>query len=282
MTRPSLPGGMAAARASTSVVRPPSGWRAAAEDRAGPADDRATVADGAPTTHGVGQGVAEQPPRGVQRRRGTTMRTAPLVPSDRPATPGAMAPVPRLPSGPSPAPTTTGRPAGSRPGRSRGEAAASPSWARSRAAAPSGCRRARRPGVPVRLSMSSRPVPDADDSSVDLTGRRGQDEVLEPHPPARAGGDSGSCWANHLSFVNGVIGWTGVPGPVELEGQGRGAQPAGLVAGARVRPRDHRGQGLRCSSRPIRPCIAVLTDRASTGASPTAAAHAASASTRPC
>ena len=75
--------------------------------------DAAVVDRAADDPAAGGQRVAEHAALRVDRGRSTITRSAPLVPIEQAATPGRTAPRPRLASGPSPAPTTTGVPAGS-------------------------------------------------------------------------------------------------------------------------------------------------------------------------
>jgi hypothetical protein len=194
---------------------------------------------------------------------------APLVPTDSPAIPGAIAPVPRLPHGPSAAPATTGVLAG-RP-TSRAVAA-------SRARRPvvgrigASCS-ARTPHVAIasvlqlRVAMSSSPVPDADDRSVvSVPVSHARTTSFSPTHQHAADSSSGSWRANHMSFVSGVIGCPGTP----VWSRSAAARPERCSAAsswARESAQVSRGvSGRRSASRAIRPCMPALTEIAATSA----------------
>ena len=195
------------------------------------------------------------------------MRTAPLVPSDRPATPGAIAPVPRLPERPvgGARRRRACRPAGRRaappPARAR-------AWPSSAGSAGSWLARDARAARPPRRSRCASPCragrcADADDSSVTSdAGQPQQQVVLEADPPARGradprlvAGEPHRAWSAASS---------GAPArrlrrcsSARLPG---GAQLPRLVARPRVRPGDQRREraqlGVERRSARASPCSA--------------------------
>ena len=167
------------------------------------------------------------------------------MPRDNPATPGRIAPVPRLPSGPSPAPSTTGVPAG-RP--TRGAAAVRERKVRRRRQ-DVGQLCATDPGdldglrVPCPVDDREQAAPARGGQLRDEPAREGEeDEVLEADPrPGRA---------RELGLVLGEPPQLrqrrhGVDrraaAAMELGSDGQGAQLACDVAGAGVGPR-HEGR----------------------------------------
>ena len=287
MTSPSLPAGTLAASSSTATSGSPARGLDVGRQRApGPADDAAAVADrAADDPDRVRQRVAEERPgrrRPAARRRPCGSRRWCRATARRrraPARPCRGCRAARRPRR-----STTGVPAG-RPIR---PAAAGASGSVAVVGRICGSCSAETPasaiasGLQARVAMSSRPVPDADDSSVtSVPVSRAQQVVLQADPPARGAPASAARGGRTTcSLVSGVIGCTGTPvracSSARLPGR---RSVRGLLAGARVGPGDQRRQRLQRRRRaPISPCIALLSEIASTSAPPVAATHSASAS----
>ena len=175
------------ARSSPSAAARTSG----AEHVAGPADHDAAVADrAADDPRRVGQGVAEQRPAGStygsghDHPDGAAGARATARPRRAP-----IAPVPRLPSGPSAAPDDHGRARRQADPRRRRrrerEHRGGGQDRRQLVERDPGERRPRRGSSRARPCPAS-PVPDAEDSSVTSYRSAPQHVVLQPDPPAGA------------------------------------------------------------------------------------------------
>ena len=193
MSSASLPGGTAAAssRSRMGASAPSSGPSVPASHRR---TDPPLLID-PPTTQSPGTSAKQKSrPRGSVTGRSTQSRSAPLVPIEHAATPGRTAPTPRLASGPSPAPATTGSPAG----RPVSRAAAAVSSRRSVVATSSpSCPGSTPPRASASASQSPRrrsssPVPEAvERSTAKRPVSRVQDELLDAAPAPRPRDDVG-------------------------------------------------------------------------------------------